>query len=39
MEQGWRVELPVSQKPSALDVVHKDFSGYVAFWRDVAVEE
>jgi uncharacterized protein (DUF427 family) len=26
-------------KPSAIDVVHKDFTGYVAFWRDVSVEE
>lgn len=28
-----------SPKPSALDIVKKDFSGYVAFWRDVAVVE
>lgn len=26
-------------KPSAIERVHKDFSGYVAFWRDVAVSE
>jgi uncharacterized protein (DUF427 family) len=26
-------------KQSAIDVVHKDFSGYVVFWRDVVVEE
>lgn len=26
-------------KSSAIDIVKKDFSGYVAFWRDVSVEE
>lgn len=26
-------------KPSAIDTVKKDFSNYVAFWRDVAVIE
>ncbi len=26
-------------KPSAIDTVHKDFSDYVAFWRDVEVTE
>lgn len=26
-------------KPSALEIVKKDFSNYVAFWRDVQVEE
>lgn len=26
-------------KPSAIERVHKDFSGYVAFWRDVTVSE
>lgn len=25
--------------PSAIERVHKDFSGYVAFWRDVTVTE
>jgi uncharacterized protein (DUF427 family) len=25
--------------PGAVDRVHKDFGGYVAFWRDVAVTE
>lgn len=25
--------------PGALDIVKKDFSNYVAFWRDVKVEE
>lgn len=25
--------------PTALERVHKDFSGYVAFWRDVEVTE
>lgn len=26
-------------KPSAIDMVKKDFSGYYAFWQDVKVEE
>ena len=26
-------------KPSAIDIVKKDFSNYVAFWRDVKVTE
>lgn len=26
-------------KPSAIDVVKKDFSNYVAFWRDIQVTE
>ncbi len=26
-------------KPSAIDTVKKDFSNYVAFWRDVTVQE
>lgn len=26
-------------KPSAIDIVKKDFSNYVAFWRDISVEE
>jgi uncharacterized protein (DUF427 family) len=26
-------------KPSAIERVHKDFSGYVAFWRGVEVVE
>lgn len=26
-------------KPSAIDIVKKDFSGYIAFWRDVEVAE
>jgi len=26
-------------KPSAIDTVKKDFSGFVAFWRDVEVAE
>ncbi len=25
--------------PGALDIVKKDFSNYIAFWKDVAVEE
>ena len=35
-DSAWSYPKP---KPSAIDVVHKDFSGYVAFWRDVVVEE
>jgi uncharacterized protein (DUF427 family) len=26
-------------KPSAIDIVKKDFSGYVAFWRDIQVTQ
>lgn len=26
-------------KPSAIDIVKKDFSNYVAFWQDIKVEE
>lgn len=26
-------------KPSAIQTVHQDFSGYVAFWRDITVTE
>ena len=26
-------------KPTAIDIVKKDFSNYVAFWRDVTVTE
>jgi uncharacterized protein (DUF427 family) len=26
-------------KPSAIERVHKDFSGYIAFWRGVEVAE
>ena len=26
-------------KPSAIEMLHKDFSNYVAFWRDVTVAE
>jgi uncharacterized protein (DUF427 family) len=26
-------------KPSAIEAVHKDFTNYVAFWRDVQVTE
>lgn len=26
-------------KPSAIETVHKDFSNYIAFWRDVTVTE
>lgn len=35
-DNAWSYPNP---KPSAIDIVKKDFSGYVAFWRDVSVEE
>lgn len=35
-DNAWSYPHP---KPSALDQVKKDFSGYVAFWRDVTVTE
>ena len=35
-DSAWSYPEP---KPSAIDKVKKDFSGYVAFWRDVAVTE
>ncbi len=28
-----------SPKPTALEIVKKDFSGYIAFWQDVEVTE
>lgn len=28
-----------SPNPSAIEVVKKDFSNYIAFWRDIAVQE
>jgi uncharacterized protein (DUF427 family) len=35
-DSAWSYPHP---KPGALDIVHKDFANYVAFWRDVAVSE
>ena len=35
-DNAWSYPEP---KPSAIDIVHKDFSNYVAFWRDVTVTE
>lgn len=35
-DNAWSYPEP---KPSAIEKVHKDFSGYVAFWRDVTVVE
>lgn len=35
-DSAWSYPNP---KPSAIDQVKKDFSNYVAFWRDVTVEE
>ncbi len=33
-DNAWSYPEP---KPSAIDTVNKDFSNYVAFWRDVTV--
>lgn len=33
-DNAWTYPAP---KPSAIDIVKKDFSGYIAFWRDVIV--
>ncbi len=35
-DNAWSYPEP---KPSAIDTVKKDFSNYVAFWRDVQVTE
>lgn len=35
-DSAWSYPKP---KPSAIDIVKKDFSNYVAFWRDVKVTE
>ena len=35
-DNAWTYPEP---KPSAIDIVHKDFTDYVAFWRDVTVGE
>ncbi len=35
-DSAWSYPEP---KPSAINIVKKDFSNYVAFWRDVKVEE
>lgn len=35
-DNAWSYPEPL---PSAIEKVKKDFSGYVAFWRDVAVKE
>jgi uncharacterized protein (DUF427 family) len=35
-DSAWSYPEPL---PTAIDRVHKDFSGYVAFWRDVRVME
>lgn len=34
-DAAWSYPKP---KPTAIDIVKKDFSNYVAFWRDVHVE-
>lgn len=35
-DSAWSYPNPL---PGALDIVKKDFSGYIAFWRDVTVSE
>lgn len=35
-DAAWSYPTP---QPSAIDIVHKDFTDYVAFWRDVTVSE
>ncbi len=35
-DNAWSYPTP---KPSAIDIVKKNFSNYVAFWRDVTVTE
>ncbi len=35
-DSAWSYPDPI---PSAIDIVKKDFSNYVAFWRDVTVTE
>lgn len=35
-DSAWSYPNPL---PGALDIVKKDFSGYIAFWRDVSVTE
>jgi uncharacterized protein (DUF427 family) len=35
-DNAWSYPKPL---PSAIERTHKDFGGYVAFWRDVAVTE
>jgi uncharacterized protein (DUF427 family) len=35
-DSAWSYPAP---KPSAIDIVKKDFSNYVAFWHDVTVTE
>ncbi len=35
-DSAWSYPDPL---PSAIEKVKKDFSGYIAFWRDVRVEE
>lgn len=35
-DNAWSYPEPL---PSAIERVHKDFSNYVAFWRDVHVDE
>ena len=35
-DNAWSYPEPL---PSAIDTVKKDFGGYIAFWRDVSVEE
>lgn len=36
VDAAWSYPEPL---PSAIERVHKDFSGYVAFWRGVAMQD
>ncbi len=41
-DAGWSEDAAFSYpiaKPSAIDTVKKDFSNYVAFWRDVIIKD
>lgn len=35
-DNAWSYPTP---KPTAIDIVKKDFSNYIAFWRDVIIED
>jgi uncharacterized protein (DUF427 family) len=35
-DSAWSYPQP---KPTAIDIVKKDFANYIAFWRDVTVSE
>lgn len=35
-DNAWSYPTP---KPTAIDIVKKDFSNYIAFWHDVVIED